>query len=61
METDNRCLNCAESASYMGVSISTFKRMVKKKEAPPPIRLSKRRVVWDKKQLDAFIEKMAEC
>ena len=36
METDNRCLNCAESASYMGVSISTFKRMVKKKGSTTP-------------------------
>tara|TARA_Y100000114_G_C11650242_1_gene273831 strand:- start:240 stop:425 length:186 start_codon:yes stop_codon:yes gene_type:complete len=60
METAQRCLKLGDAAKYIGVSISTFKRMVARGEAPAPIRMSKRLVVWDKKQLDSFVERMAD-
>ena len=58
-DTEIRCLSCKESASYIGVSVSTFKRMVEKGDAPKPIQMSSRRLVWDRKQLDYFIDNLA--
>ena len=60
MEQEQRCLNAADAASYIGVSKTTFKKMVKNGEAPKPIQISKRRIVWDKKKLDSFIEALAD-
>ena len=60
MEQEQRCLNAADAASCIGVSKTTFKKMVKNGEAPKPIQISKRRIVWDKKKLDSFIEALAD-
>ncbi len=60
MEQEQRCLNAAEAATYLGVSKSTFKNMVKNGDAPKPIQITRGRLVWDKKKLDSFIEALAE-
>ncbi len=60
MDHEQRCLKLDDAASYIGVSTATFKRMVKNGEAPKPIQISKRRIVWDKKKLDSFIEALAD-
>lgn len=51
-----RCLNKRQAAAYIGVSPNTFARMVQNNEAPKPIQISQRRLVWDVKQLDALID-----
>lgn len=51
-----RCLSKAQAAAYIGVSPNTFARMVQSNEAPRPIQISQRRLVWDVKQLDALID-----
>ncbi len=53
-----RCLNKIQAANYIGVSPNTFARMVQNKEAPQPIQISQRRLVWDLKALDEFIESL---
>ena len=58
-ESQVRCLSLKESAAYIGVSPRTFQNMVKNKEAPAPIRITKTRVVWDRKQLDELIDALA--
>ena len=60
MEQEQRCLNAAEAALYIGVSKTTFKNMVKNGQAPKPIQISPRRLVWDRKKLDSFIEALAD-
>ena len=39
-------LNKVETASLIGVSVSTLDRMVKRGDFPKPLRLSLRRVGW---------------
>ena len=51
-----RCLSKAQAAAYIGVSPNTFARMVQNNEAPKPIQISQRRLVWDVRQLDALID-----
>jgi len=51
-----RCLSKVQAAAYIGVSPNTFARMVSNNEAPKPIQISQRRLVWDVKQLDALID-----
>jgi predicted DNA-binding transcriptional regulator AlpA len=51
-----RCLSKSQAAAYIGVSVNTFSRMVQNNEAPKPIQISQRRLVWDVKQLDALID-----
>jgi excisionase family DNA binding protein len=44
-----------EAAQYLRVSLPTFARLVKQGEAPPVIRLSKRRVGYRQQDLDAWL------
>lgn len=53
-----RCLSKVQAAQYVGVSPNTFARMVANEEAPKPIQISQRRLVWDLKSLDAFIDSL---
>lgn len=53
-----RCLNKKQAAQYIGVSMNTFIRMVDRGDAPKPIQISKRRLVWDRKQLDIYIDNL---
>lgn len=53
-----RCLSKVQAAQYIGVSPNTFARMVANSEAPKPIQISQRRLVWDLKALDEFIDSL---
>jgi len=53
-----RCLNIVQAAKYLGVGQVTFRKMVERGDAPKPIQITDRRVVWDKKQLDMFIDNL---
>jgi excisionase family DNA binding protein len=53
-----RCLSRKQAASYLGISEPTFKRMEKAGNIPKPIKIGLRRVVWDKADLDNFINQL---
>jgi len=53
-----RCLSKLEAAHYVGVSLNTFHKLVADGKVPPPIKISAKRVVWDKKRLDEFIDSL---
>lgn len=50
-----RGLSCAESADYIGVSVSKFLEMVADGRMPPPKEIDRRRV-WDIRKLDAAFD-----
>lgn len=54
-----RCLSLRQAAAYIGVSQSTFRKMVKSGDVPAPIRITEKRLVWDRKQLDEFIDSLS--
>ena len=51
-----RLISAQESAKYLGLSKTTFLRMVKDHSLPQPICITERRIVWDKNDLDSYIE-----
>tara|TARA_Y100000385_G_C12927497_1_gene565295 strand:+ start:190 stop:390 length:201 start_codon:yes stop_codon:yes gene_type:complete len=53
-----RLLNISQASKYIGVSPMTFRKMVDRGDAPKPIQITDRRVVWDKKLLDSFIDNL---
>lgn len=53
-----RCLNRKQAALYLNISANTLTRMVNDGEGPKPIQISKRRVLWDIKTLDEYIESL---
>lgn len=55
---EKRLLSVVESATYLGVSKMTILRLVEDKKLPKAIKISKRRVVWDVKDLDSYIDKI---
>lgn len=46
-----------QAAAYVGLSISTFEKAVRERNAPQPRQIAKRRVVWRRAELDAWLEK----
>tara|TARA_B100001248_G_C27325506_1_gene428824 strand:- start:898 stop:1095 length:198 start_codon:yes stop_codon:yes gene_type:complete len=62
MSNDNidniRLLNIVQAAKYLGIGQVTFRKMVDRGDAPKPIQITDRRVVWDRKQLDLFIDNL---
>ena len=53
-----RLLSIVQAAKYLGIGQVTFRKMVERGDAPTPIQITDRRVVWDKKQLDMFIDNL---
>ncbi len=53
-----RLLSIVQAAKYMGISPMTFRKMIGRGDAPKPIQITDRRVVWDKKLLDSFIDNL---
>jgi predicted DNA-binding transcriptional regulator AlpA len=53
-----RLLSIVQAAKYLGVGQVTFRKMVERGDAPKPIQITDRRVVWDRKQLDMFIDNL---
>lgn len=54
--TGIRLLSATESSQYLGLSKTTFLRMVKDGALPSQIRITERRIVWDVRDLDAYID-----
>ena len=53
-----RLLSIVQAAKYLGIGQVTFRKMVERGDAPKPLQITDRRVVWDKKQLDMFIDNL---
>lgn len=45
----------ADAAAYLGLSESTFARLVQKGEAPKPRQLAEKRVAWLRCELDVWL------
>jgi excisionase family DNA binding protein len=58
LTTTARCISAEEAATYLGISRRTFERAVEGGELPRGIRLGKRRVVWDRRALDAHLDRL---
>ena len=57
MNTPNRpFLTMKEVSDLLGISISTINRLIKKGEFPPKVKLSPRRMVFMKKEIDEWIK-----
>lgn len=48
-------LGRADAAAYLGLSESTFGRLVQKREIPLPRQLAEKRVAWLRCELDAWL------
>ena len=55
--TPIRGLNRDQAATYIGVSASKFDELIKDGRMPPPKRIDGR-VVWDKRQIDKYFERL---
>ena len=53
-----RLLSIVQAAKYLGIGQVTFRKMVERGDARKPIQITDRRVVWDKKKLDMFIDNL---
>tara|TARA_R100000808_G_scaffold20141_1_gene43586 strand:+ start:48 stop:269 length:222 start_codon:yes stop_codon:yes gene_type:complete len=53
-----RCLSIAEAANYVGVSVNTFEKLCADGIMPPARRLGERKVVWDVRSLDRYIDEL---
>ena len=50
-------LTINEVSKFIGLSVSTLNRLVKKEEFPPKIKISPRRMVFMKEQIEEWIDK----
>ena len=56
MNQENRpFLNIKEVSELLGISVSTINRSVKRGDFPPKIKISPRRMVFMKKQIEEWI------
>ena len=61
MNSENRpFLTIKEASEYLGISVSTINRLVKRKEFPPKRKISSRRIVFMKCEIDAWIKEKRE-
>ena len=57
MNTQNRPLfTIQEVSEFLGISISTINHLVKEGDFPPKVKLSPRRMVFMKREIDEWIE-----
>jgi len=57
MNTQNRpFFTIQEVSEFLGISISTINRLVKEGDFPPKVKLSPRRMVFMKREIDEWIE-----
>jgi predicted DNA-binding transcriptional regulator AlpA len=54
-----RILNAAQSATFWGVSLPSWRRLYRDKKVPDPIKLSERRLGWRAGDLIDALEKRA--
>ena len=50
-------LNIKEVSELLGISVSTINRLIKRGDFPPKIKISPRRMVFMKKQIEEWIDK----
>lgn len=55
---ERRCLDRKEAASYCGVSVVTFDKMVRGGTLPQPLRFARRKA-WDKSALDKTLDMLS--
>jgi predicted DNA-binding transcriptional regulator AlpA len=55
----DRIMNKEQTASLIGVSVSTLDRMIRRKKFPQPLQLSPRRVGWPLSLIQAWISRAA--
>ena len=58
MEDTPRGMDRVAAAAYIGASPTTFDRMVSDGRLPQPRRVSLKRFVWDRKELDRAFDKL---
>ena len=58
MEDTPRGMDRVSAAKYIGASPTTFDRMVSDGRLPQPRRVSLKRFVWDRKELDRAFDKL---
>ena len=57
MNAPNRpFLTMKEVSDLLGISVSTINRLVKKGDFPPKVKISPRRIVFMKKEIDDWID-----
>ena len=57
--TRHRVLDAQQSAAFVGLSTSHWRRIVRAKQAPQPIRLTERRIGWRAGDLAAWLASKA--
>ena len=58
MNQENRpFLSIKEVSELLGISVSTINRLIKRGDFPPKIKISPRRIVFMKKQIQEWIDK----
>jgi len=55
-----RGLSVSEAAQYLGISRSTFTKLVERKQMPKGKRISEGRLVWDRAELDHVFDHIDE-
>ena len=59
MNQENRpFLNIKEVSELLGISVSTINRLIKRGEFPPKIKISPRRIVFMKNDINEWIKKI---
>jgi len=51
----HRVLDAAQSATFVGLSVSHWRRIVRAKRAPQPVQLTERRIGWRAGDLVAWL------
>jgi predicted DNA-binding transcriptional regulator AlpA len=55
----HRVLDAAQSADFVGLSVSHWRRIVRAKQAPQPVQLTERRIGWRAGDLVAWLAEKA--
>ena len=58
-ELRTRLLSKTQVAEYIGVSTSTFNRMVDSGDFIKPVKLTKGRLAWDLRRVDEYIDNLS--
>ena len=57
-ELKTRLLNKTQVAEYIGVSTSTFNRMLDSGDFIAPVKVTKGRLAWDLRRVDEYIDNL---
>ena len=59
-EMRTRLLNKQQVAEYIGISMSTFNRMLDADEFIKPVQVTKGRLQWDLRKVDEYIDSLSQ-